>query len=250
VGHSLYPPVEPFSSGVLDVGDGNRVYWEECGNPNGTPPVALHGGPGSGCVPGMRRPFDPVRYRVVLFDQRGCGRSAPHASDPSVDLSTNTTDHLIADIELLRTHLKIERWLVAGWSWYDACPGLCSGAPVPGGSEVLISVTTTSPRDVEWITGAVGRLFPAAWARFVSGLPEPDRAGNLAQAYARLLDDPNPVVREKAAADWCDWEASHINISGDVKSRPRFADPAFRMCFARLVTHYWGHTAWREPKAS
>lgn len=114
---SLYPPVEPHRSGLLDIGDGNRLYWEACGNPDGIPALAVHGGPGSGCVPGMRRLFNPEKYRLVLFDQRGCGRSTPHASDPSVDLAMNTTDHLIADIELLRAHLRVGRWVVAGWSW-------------------------------------------------------------------------------------------------------------------------------------
>ena len=114
---TLYPHIEPYDSGMLDVGDGQRVYWEQCGNPVGKPAVVLHGGPGSGCTPGWRRYFDPEAYRVVLFDQRGCGRSTPHLSDASVSLATNTTNHLLADIEQLRQHLGIERWLVFGGSW-------------------------------------------------------------------------------------------------------------------------------------
>src|SRR5690349_1899271 len=110
-GQRLYPSVEPHETGALDVGDGNRIYWEVCGNPAGVPALAVHGGPGSGCVPGMRRIFDPEKYRLVLFDQRGCGRSTPHASDPSVELASNTTDHLIADIELLRLRLGVDRWV-------------------------------------------------------------------------------------------------------------------------------------------
>ena len=113
----LYPNIEPHDHGMLDVGDGHQVYWETCGNPSGKPAVVLHGGPGSGCSPGSRRPFDPNVYRIVLFDQRGSGRSTPHASDPNIDLSTNTTAHLLADIELLRRRLDIERWLVLGSSW-------------------------------------------------------------------------------------------------------------------------------------
>ena len=113
----LYPEIEPYDRGLLDVGDGNLVYWETCGNPAGKPAIVLHGGPGSGCTPGARRYFDPAAYRIVLFDQRGCGRSRPHASDPAVDLSINTTHHLLADVELLRRHLGIERWLVFGGSW-------------------------------------------------------------------------------------------------------------------------------------
>ena len=110
----LYPEIEPYAHGMLDIGDGNLVYWETCGNPTGKPALVLHGGPGSGCSPGWRRLFDPAAYRIVLFDQRGCGKSTPHASDPHVDLSTNTTHHLLADIEQLRWHLGIERWLVCG----------------------------------------------------------------------------------------------------------------------------------------
>jgi pimeloyl-ACP methyl ester carboxylesterase len=115
-----YPEIEPYAHGMLDVGDGNLVYWEACGNPDGKPALLLHGGPGSGCTPGMRRYFDPVAYRIVLFDQRNCGRSRPHASDPAVSLAANTTQHLVADIELLRAHLGIERWLVFGGSWGGA----------------------------------------------------------------------------------------------------------------------------------
>src|SRR6185436_6909766 len=110
----LYPEIEPFDQGMLDVGDGNLVYWEVCGNPKGKPALVIHGGPGSGCMAGMRRFFDPAAYRIVLFDQRNCGRSKPHASDPKVDLATNTTAHLIADMEKLRQHLNIERWMLYG----------------------------------------------------------------------------------------------------------------------------------------
>ena len=116
----LYPPIEPYASGMLDVGDGQQVYWEECGNPSGKPAVFLHGGPGGGVQPKVRRLFDPARYRVVLFDQRGCGRSRPHASEPGADLSANTTWHLVADIERLREHRGIERWQVFGGSWGSA----------------------------------------------------------------------------------------------------------------------------------
>ena len=113
----LYPEIEPYDHGMLDVGDGNLVYWETCGNPHGNPAVVLHGGPGSGCSTGVRRFFDPSAYRIVLFDQRGCGRSTPHASDPRTDLSVNTTAHLLADMERLRQHLGIDRWLLFGGSW-------------------------------------------------------------------------------------------------------------------------------------
>lgn len=231
---------------MLDVGDGHRIYWETGGNPDGKPALAVHGGPGSGSVPGMRRPFNPDKYRVVLFDQRGCGRSTPHSSDPDVDLSTNTTDHLIADIELLRTHLGIDRWLLAGWSWGTTLSlAYAQAHPDRVVALLLTAVTTTSPLDVQWVTRDVGRLFPREWARLVDGLPVADRNGNIADGYARLLHNPDPAVREKAARDWCDWEASHINIGREPHSDARYEDPRFRMCFARLVTHYWRHAAWR-----
>jgi proline iminopeptidase len=242
----LYPLVEPFETGMLDVGDGNRIYWEVCGNPAGIPALALHGGPGSGCVPGMRRPFDPDKYRIILFDQRGCGRSAPQASDPAVDLSTNTTDHLIADIEALRQHLSVSRWVVVGWSWGTTLAlAYAQAHPDRVSAMVLVAITTTSKSDVAWITRDVGRLFPAAWARFRDGLPKDDRDGSIVDAYARLLADDDPAIREKAARNWCDWEESHVNLDPEPRPNPRYADPRFRMCFARLVTHYWRHAAWR-----
>lgn len=242
----MYPPIEAYDSGMLYVGDGNRVYWETSGNPDGVPAVALHGGPGSGCVPGMRQLFDPQKCRVVLFDQRGCGRSRPYAGDPSVDLHTNTTDHLIADLELLRAHLSIDRWVVVGWSWGTTLAlAYAERHPDRVAALVLTAVTTTTPREVQWITRDVGRLFPAEWARFRAGAPEADRDGSLVDAYARLLADDDPAVREKAALDWCEWEDSHVNLGPEPRHRLVAATPEFRMCFARLVTHYWRHAAWR-----
>jgi proline iminopeptidase len=241
-----YPPAEPFETGMLDVGDGNLIYWEACGTPTGVAALALHGGPGSGCVPGMRRPFNPDLYRTILFDQRGCGRSTPHASGADVDLSTNTTDHLIADIETLRSHLGVDKWVVAGWSWGTTLAlAYAQSHPDRVAAMVLTAVTTTSPSDVEWITRDVGRLFPGAWTRFRDALPEIDRDGRIVDGYARLLADPDPAVRTKAARDWCDWEESHVNLNPEPRPKPRYADPRFRMCFARLVTHYWRHGAWR-----
>jgi proline iminopeptidase len=125
----LYPEIEPYEHGMLEVGDGNLVYWEVCGNPHGKPAVILHGGPGSGCTTGVRQYFDPNAYRIVAFDQRGYGRSMPHASDPDIDLTTNTTEHLLADMELLREHLEVDRWLVFG-----APAARCSAWPTPSGT--------------------------------------------------------------------------------------------------------------------
>jgi proline iminopeptidase len=243
----LYPEIEPYEHGMLDVGDGNRVYWEVCGNPNGKPAVVLHGGPGSGCTPGWRRYFDPGAYRIVLFDQRGCGRSTPHASDPAVDLSTNTTHHLLADIERLREHLGIERWLIIGASWGSAL-GLAYAEKHPErvSEIVLFSVVNNTRGEVEWITRDMGRVFPAEWERFRDGVPPAERDGSLVDAYSRLLDDPDPAVREQAAKDWCAWEDTHVSLEPGHQPSLRYEDPVFRMAFARLVTHYWRHAGWLE----
>ncbi|MGH3870182.1 MAG: prolyl aminopeptidase [Pseudonocardiaceae bacterium] len=235
-----YPEIEPYEHGMLDVGDGQRVYWEVCGNPDGKPAVMLHGGPGSGCTPGYRRSFDPDAYRIVLFDQRGAGRSTPHASEPSTDLAANTTHHLIADIELLREHLGIQRWLVWGGSW-GATLALAYAERV---SEiVLVSVTMTRPADIHWLYHGVGRFFPAEWARFRAEVPEPDRDGDLVAAYYRLLNDPDSTVRDQAARDWCDWEDAVVSLEKGHQPL-RYQDARFRMAFARLVTHYFHHHAW------
>ena len=243
----LHPMVDPYEHGLLDVGDGHRIYWETCGNPAGKPAVVLHGGPGSGCGPGWRRYFDPDRYRVVLFDQRGCGRSTPSAADPDADLRTNTTHHLLADIESLRGHLGIDRWLVFGGSWGSTL-GLAYAQAHPERvtEMVLFSVCMTTHREVEWVTRDMGRVFPAKWARFRDGVPASERAGNLAAAYSRLLHDPDPAIREQAARNWCAWEDTHVGTVPDHRPDPRFEDPDFRMVFARLVTHYWKNAAWLE----
>ena len=244
----LYGVVGPHESGLLAVGDGNHLYWEVCGNPKGVAALAVHGGPGSGCAPGMRQVFDLAKYRVVLFDQRGCGRSTPHASDPAVELHANTTNHLIADIELLRQQLKINCWVVAGWSWGTTLAlAYAQRHPDRVAALVLTAVTTTTEREVQWITRDVGRLFPTEWARFRAGVPQADRDGNLAEAYSRLLKHPDPDVRHQAALAWCQWEDTHINLGPEPRPRLVNADPDYRMCFARLVTHYWRHTAWRGP---
>lgn len=242
-----YPEIEPDERGLVDVGDGHRIYWEACGARDGKPAVVLHGGPGSACSPDWLRLCDPRAYRIVLFDQRGCGRSVPHASRPDVDLATNTTHHLIADVELLRRHLSIERWLVLGGSWGSTL-ALAYGQRHPQRvtEMVLLSVVTTTRREVQWVTRHAGRFFPAEWARFREGVPRGERDGSLVEAYNRLLLDPDPAVHERAARDWCAWEDSHVRTRPGDPPDPRYRDPAFRLCFARLVTHYWRHAAWLE----
>ena len=243
---SRFPGIDPYEQGLLDVGDGQDIYWEACGNPEGKPEVVLHGGPGSGCTSGHRRNFDPDAYRIVLFDQRGAGRSTPHASDAATDLSTNTTDHLIADIERVREHLGIESWLVWGASW-GVTLGLAYAERHPDRvtAMVLASVTMTRPSDIHWLCHEVGRYFPEQWARFRDGVPRAERDGDLVAAYYRLLDvNSDLVTREKAARDWCDWEDAVHSLEEGWSPNPRYADSAFRMAFARIVTHYFHHHAW------
>jgi proline iminopeptidase len=246
----LYPETEPYDHGMLDVGDDQLVYWEVCGNPKGKPGVVLHGGPGSGAGAWWRRMFDPAAYRVVLFDQRGCGRSKPDAAEPEYDLSTNTTHHLIRDIEQLREHLDIDQWLIFGGSW-GATLGLAYAQQHPGSvSEIVLwSVTNTTKREVEWLTRDMGRIFPEQWARFRDGVPADERDGDLAAAYSRLLHDTDPAIRDKAARDWCDWEDTHVATHPGYKPDPRYQDPDLRLRLARLVTHYWAHAGWLEDGA-
>lgn len=241
----LYPPIAPYATGMLDTEDGHRIYWEACGNPHGKPALFLHGGPGSGCTVSARRYFDPRVYRIILFDQRGSGRSMPHASSSGIDLSTNTTPHLLADIEALRQHLGIERWLVLGGSWGSTLAlAYAEFHPQRVSEMVLFSIATTTAREIDWITRGVGAFFPDAWQRFCGGVPEADRNGDLVEAYHRLLMHPDPAVHMKAARDWCDWEMAIVAVHPDHKPHPRYEDPAFRLGFARLVTHYWRHRAW------
>ena len=226
---------------MLNVGDGHRLYWETCGNPTGTPAVWLHGGPGSGASLGARRNFDPDAYRVVLFDQRGCGRSRPLATEPGSNLSTNTTAHLIDDIEQLRAHLGITRWVVVGVSW-GVTLGIAYAQRHPASVQamVLAAVTSADRHEIDWIVRDMGRIFPREWDEFLSRVPPAERDGNLAAAYARLLANPDPAVREQAARAWCAWEDTHVSLMPGWTPDPSYSDPAFRMLFALLVTHYWG----------
>lgn len=243
------PTVDPYDSGMLDVGDGHRVYWECCGNPDGKPAVFLHGGPGSGCTPGQRRFFDPDVYRAVLFDQRGSGRSRPLASEPDADLSTNTTAHLIADIEALRRLHGVESWTVVGISWGTTL-GLAYAQAHPERVDALALalVTTTSRREVAWLTHDVGRIFPREWHRFAAAVPDDSKHLPLVDAYAALLFDPDPAVREHAAREWCAWEDAHVSLAPGHRPNPRYEDPEFRLRFARLVTHYWRNAAFLEDE--
>ena len=227
---------------MLPVSDGHRLYWETCGNPDGTPAIWLHGGPGSGASTGARRYFDPARYRAVLFDQRGCGRSRPLADHPGIDLSTNTTAHLVDDIEQLREHLGIRRWVVAGTSW-GVTLGIAYAQRHPEAVRAMVygAVTSADRREIDWILRDMGRIFPREWEEFAALVPAEAGHENLAAGYARLLADPDPAVRDRAARAWCTWEDTHVSLMPGWVPDARYDDAAFRQLFARLVTHYWGN---------
>lgn len=230
---------------MLDVGDGQRLYWELSGDPNGKPAVALHGGPGSGSTPGRRRFFAAHGYRLLQFDQRGCGKSTPKVADLETDMTANTTHHLIADMERLREQLGVERWLVWGGSW--GCTlgvAYAERHPERVSEMVLVSVTMTRHSDIHWLYHEVGRYFPEEWARFSAGAGD---APDLVAAYDRLLNgSADPAVRIKAAADWCAWEDAVVSNEPGWVPNPRYEDPAFRITFSRTSAHYFSHDAWLE----
>jgi proline iminopeptidase len=234
--------------GMLDVGDGNHVYWEAWGDPRSKPALIVHGGPGAPMRGGRPRLVTPDEHRVVVFHQRGCGRSTPHASDPATDMSVNTTEHLIGDMEKLRAHLGIERWLLAGGSWGSTLILAYAERFPERVSEIVIpSVTMTRRSEVDWLYRGVGRFFPEAWAAFRDGVPEADRDGDLLAAYARLMEDPDPAVREKAAMDWLTWEDAVVSLepSGKVNHYRNRPDDA-KAAFVRICAHYFSNAAWLE----
>lgn len=242
-----FPPLDPWDSGMLPVEEGHEIYWECSGNPQGKPALFLHGGPGGGSSPGQRRFFDPQLYKIVLFDQRGCGRSRPLAENPDADLSSNTTSHLIADIEWLRQFLNVEQWTILGLSWGTTL-GLAYAQKHPRrvNGLVLGLVSTTSRSEIDWITQGVSRLFPREWDRFSNAIPPEFRHLPVVDAYSQLLFDPDPAIRERAAREWCIWEDAHISLTPGHQNSLEAADPRFQLRLARLVTHYWRHAAFLE----
>jgi proline iminopeptidase len=244
----MHPEREPYETGMLDVGDGNRVYWEVCGNPRGKPALVVHGGPGSGCRPGMRQYFDPERYRVVLFDQRGCGRSTPHASDPETGLEHNTTWHLVADMERLREHLGIDRWLLFGGSWGSTLLLAYAEQYPERVSEIVIAtVTTTRRSEIDWLYRGVGRFFPEQWERFAARAPGATTGAEVVSAYARLMEHPDASMREQVAADWCAWEDTVLSGETGGTANPYGDRPTTaRLALVRICARYFAHGAWLD----
>ena len=232
---TLYPPVEPFHSGSLKVSDLHTLYFEEVGNPKGQKAVFLHGGPGGGLDPDYRRYFDPTRWRVVLFDQRGCGRSTPHA-----ELRENTIWDLVADLERLREHLGIDRWFVFGGSWgstlalayAEAHPGHCLGLFLRG-------IFLLRRKELLWFyQEGASWIFPEAWEEYLAPIPEAER-GDLMAAYHKRLTSPDATVRLRAARAWSVWEAATSKLRPDPKLVERFAGDTFAEAFARIECHYF-----------
>lgn len=236
----LYPVIEPFERFMLDVGDGHEIYVEQSGNPDGAPVVVLHGGPGGGCSPAMRRYFNPEHYRIILFDQRGCGRSAPHAS-----VDANTTWHLVADIERIREKLHIDQWLVFGGSW-GATLALIYAQTHPERARNLIlrGVFTMTQAELNWFYGGgAGRFWPETWARFVEPIPEDER-GDLIAAYHRRLFSGDHLEELRFARIWSGWEnaLASVNSNGHGGEAPA----TYARAFARLENHYFTHHGFLE----
>ena len=238
--HFLYPPIDPFDQRILDVGDGHRVYMEQCGSPHGEPVVVLHGGPGGGCSPAMRRYFDPTHYRVILFDQRGCGRSRPHAS-----VEANTTWHLVQDIELIRETLGIDRWIVFGGSW-GATLALIYAIRHPEHVRhlVLRGVFMMTEAELRWFYGGgAGAFWPDVWKRFIDMIPK-DEQDDLIAAYARRLFSGDLQTETRYARAWASWENTLASISND---GPGGDSPAeYARAFARLENHYFSNLGFLE----
>lgn len=248
----LFPPLEPFASGRLEVGGGHTLYWEQSGNPKGVPILFLHGGPGAGTAPAYRRFFDPTHYRIVLIDQRGAGRSRPDAS-----IADNTTPHLISDLEALRRHLKIERWVVFGGSWGSTL-ALAYGQSFPERciGFILRGVFLFGDEEVDWFLHGIRRVFPEAHRAFVEFLPIAERVDILGSYYQRLAH-PSPAVHEPAAQAWCAYEnaCSRLVPLGSTAARtsaarkPDAAD-AFQggsLAMARIEAHYMMHRGFLAP---
>lgn len=241
---TLYPGIEPFESGMLDVGDGHAIYWERVGTEGATPAVFLHGGPGGGMSPKHRRLFDPARYDTILFDQRGCGRSTPNAS-----LEANTTWHLVADIERLREKFGFDRWLVFGGSWGSTL-GLAYAETHPQRVSALIlrGIYTLSRAELDWYYQfGVSEMFPDKWERFVAPVPPAER-GHMMTAYRKLLTGTDRAKRIEAAKAWSRWEGETITLLPEPETSDPFAEEDYAVAFARIENHYFVHGGWLRER--
>ncbi|MGO1661518.1 MAG: prolyl aminopeptidase [Canibacter sp.] len=244
----LYPAIEPYDQGMLPVGDGNVIYYEQSGNRRGKPVIYLHGGPGGGSSPAMRRLFDPKKYRIILLDQRGCGRSTPHASAPDAELEANTTWHLVEDIEKLREHLNIDKWQVSGGSWGATLSLAYAQTHTNRVTELVVrGIFTLRKSEIEWFyQNGASHLFPDLWEEYLAAIPEAEH-GDLVAAYNKRLFDPNPEIHTPAAVAWTVWENAtirlHINHAGVEKAR---TDVAAAVAFARIENHYFINGGWMD----
>lgn len=232
---TAYPARDPYNEGFLDTGDGHSIYYAECGNPAGAPALIVHGGPGGGCNPAMRRFHDPRHYRIVLFDQRGCGRSLPNAS-----IENNTTWHLVADMERLRQHLGIARWQLFGGSWGSTLSlAYAEAHPERVTSLVLRGIFLLRRSELAWFyEDGASALFPEAWEAFERVIP-PEERGDMIGAYYRRLTDPDPKVHMPAAEAWSVWEGTTLSLIEDPVRVRSFANPAYALAFARIECHYF-----------
>ena len=239
---TLYPPITPYESGMLDTGDGHQVYWEVCGNPAGKPVVFLHGGPGGGCGPSHRQLFNPEKYRIVLFDQRGCGRSLPHAR-----LEANTTWDLVADIERLRTLLGISKWQVFGGSWGSTLAlAYAQTHPERVCELILRGVFLLRQRELDWYyQEGASWLCPDRWEAFLAPIPVAER-DDLVSAYRRRLTGTDEAAKLQAARAWSQWEASTITLAPNPAMIDQFGDAHFALAFARIENHYFVHKGFME----
>lgn len=239
---TLYPPIEPYASGMLDVGDGHSVYFERAGRRGGKPAVFLHGGPGGGCSVKHRQLFNPGVYDVMLFDQRGCGRSKPYAN-----LDANTTWHLVADIERLRAVMGVEKWQVFGGSWGSTLAlAYAEKHPECVSELILRGVYTVTQGELDWYYQfGVSEMFPEKWERFVAPIPETERSNNIS-AYRKLLTGPDKAAQLRAAKAWSLWEGETITLMPHAEYSEAFGDDEFAIAFARIENHYFYHKCWLE----
>jgi proline iminopeptidase len=240
---TLYPEIEPYESGHLDVGDGHSLYWELCGNPDGKPVVFLHGGPGSGSSPDHRGQFDPERYKILVFDQRGCGKSTPFAS-----LEANTTWHLVEDIDKLRVEVaKVDRWMVFGGSWGSTLSlAYAQTHPERVTELVLRGIFLFQQTELDWLYRyGASELFPEGWDAFVGLIPEEER-GDLIEAYRKRLTSDDPAVQLAAAKAWSTWEGLTVTLLPDPKMLEEFTEDRHAIAIARIENHYMTNRGWLE----